>query len=313
ITAKEGGDRCPGSASRLFANKSLLSDNLSDDLIARGLRSVNRLNYIYDSGVTLGGPIKKDLLWFFGSFREWGNERQAANKFYNLYQGTAQWYQYAPDLTRPGFAKEWYESKALRITWKASDRNKFNFFDDPQRDCHCPALTASGTLNAPEAYFSYRLRPAGLYQITWNAPITNRLLFEAGASRADGSWPTYRQPEVTLDDVSIFEQSTSVRYNSGSPLGVTYSPTQAVPLISQRVSASYVTGSHAVKTGIQLEETYYRVGFEAGNTNVDYVFRNGRPVSLNQWATPYEVSAQNKDFGFFAQDQWTLFSRLTLT
>src|SRR5262249_32481303 len=117
---KEGGNRFSGGSNGLYANKSLMSDNLSDDLKGRGLKSVNRLNYIYDSGVTLGGPIKKDVLWFFGSFREWGNERQAANKFYNLYQGTAQWYQYAPDLSRPGYAKEWYESKALRLTWKAS-------------------------------------------------------------------------------------------------------------------------------------------------------------------------------------------------
>jgi hypothetical protein len=39
---------------------------------------------------------------------------------------------------------------------------------------------ASGSINAPEVVFSYRLHPAGLYQVTWNAPVTNRLLFEAG-------------------------------------------------------------------------------------------------------------------------------------
>src|SRR5436305_3152714 len=36
------------------------------------------------------------------------------------------------------------------------------------------------------------------------------------------------------------------------------------------------------------------------------------PVNLTQWATPYGLKAEDKDFGFFAQDQWT-FSRLTLT
>ena len=85
-----------------------------------------------------------------------------------------------------------------------------------------------------------------------------------------------------------------------------------MPRLSQRFSASYVTGSHAFKAGFQLEEIYLRLGFEAGTHNVDYVFTNGVPASLNQWATPYELSAQNKDFGFFAQDQWTL-RRLTLT
>src|SRR5712671_2213018 len=117
---REGGNRFTGGVTGLYSSKGLMSDNLSTDLIARGLKSVNALNYIYDAGVTLGGPIKKDRLWFYASFREWGNERQAANKFYNKNQGTALWYQYTPDPSRPAFAKEWYESKAVRVTWRVS-------------------------------------------------------------------------------------------------------------------------------------------------------------------------------------------------
>jgi hypothetical protein len=307
---KEGGNQFAGSVSGLFSNDSLMSDNLSDELIARGMKSVNRLNYIYDAGFTLGGPIKKDRLWFFGSFREWGNKRQAANKFYNATQHTPF---YTADLSRPAFAKEWYESKALRLTWRATEKNKFNFFADPQRDCHCPALTASGSVNAPEAFFSYNLKPAGLYQVTWSNPITNKLLLEAGAGRADGSWPIYRQPEVTRDDISIVEQSTGMRYNSGTPtFGPLYYTTQLVPRFSQRVSASYVTGGHNIKLGAQFEESYLEIEAENGNNNVEYAFNNQLPVSLTQWATPYGLKAQNKDFGVYAQDQWTL-RRLTLT
>jgi hypothetical protein len=307
---KEGGNTFSGSVSGLFSNDNLMSDNLSDELIARGMKSVNRLNYIYDAGFTLGGPIKRDRLWFFGSFREWGNKRQAANKFYNATQHTPF---YTPDLSRPGFAKEWYESKAIRLTWRATEKNKFNFFADPQRDCHCPALTASVGSNAPEAYFSYKLKPAGLYQATWTNPLTNKLLLEAGVGRADGSWPTYRQPEVTRDDISIVEQSTGMRYNSGNPIaGPLYNTQQHVPRFTQRFSASYVSGGHNIKAGFQFEESYLELEQENGTHNVEYAFNNQVPVSLTQWATPYRLEAQNKDFGFFVQDQWTL-RRLTLT
>jgi len=307
---KEGGNQFAGSVTGLFSNDNLMSDNLSDDLLARGLKSVNSLNYIYDAGFTLGGPILKDRLWFYGSFREWGNKRQAANKFYNATQHTPF---YTPDLSRPAFAKEWYESKAIRLTWRATEKNKFNFFADPQRDCHCPALTASGSVNAPEAFFSYNLKPAGLYQITWSSPLTNRLLLEAGAGRADGSWPIYRQPEVTRDDVSIVEQSTGMRYNSGTPtFGPLYYTTQLVPRFSQRFSASYVSGGHNIKGGLQFEESYLEIEAENGTNNVEYAFNNQVPVSLTQWATPYGLKAQNKDFAFYVQDQWTL-QRLTLT
>lgn len=304
MVPKEGGNTFSGSISGLYSGRSLQSDNLNDDLRARGLATVTSVNYIYDVGATLGGPIKRDRLWFFASFREWGNDRRAAGKFYNRTQGTMF---YTPDFDRPAYVHEWYESKALRLTWKVSDRNKINFFADPQRDCHCPANVASGSINAPEVFFSYRLHPAGLYQVTWNAPVTNRLLFEAGAARVDGSWPTYRQPEVSRDDIAITEQSTGVQYNSGS----FYRFTQGVPRLSQRFSVSYVTGSHAFKAGLQLEESFLGLGTEAGTYNLNYTFRNQVPVSLTQWATPYLEKDQNKDFGFFAQDQWTI-KRLTL-
>ena len=205
------------------------------------------------------------------------------------------------------------ESKAIRVTWRVSDTHKLNFFADPQRDCHCPALTASGSPNAPEAFFSYRLKPAGLYQVTWNAPVTNKLLFEAGIGRADGSWPIYRQPEVTKDDVSIVEQTTGVRYNSATASSAR-SIQQAIGPAPQpaRLRVLYITGSHAFKAGLQLEESSYEIESEVGNTNIEDAFRNGVPVQLTQWATPFGLDAHNKDFAFYAQDQWTL-QRLTLT
>ena len=168
-------------------------------------------------------------------------------------------------------------------------------------------------MNAPEAFFSYKLKPAGLYQVTWSSPLTSKLLLEAGVGRADGSWPIYRQPEVTRDDISIVEQSTGMRYNSGTPtFGPLYYTTQLVPRFSQRFSASYVTGSHNFKAGLQFEESYLEIEAENGNHNVEYAFNGGVPVSLTQWATPYGLKAQNKDFGFYVQDQWTL-KRLTVT
>ncbi len=230
---KEGGNTFSGSVSGLYSNKSLMSDNLSDELIARGVKSVNRPQLHLRFGFHFGrSDQKRPALVLLARFASGVTSGRPPTSFTTRHKALRV---YTLDLSRPGFAKEWYESKALRVTWRASERNKFNFFADPQRDCHCPALTASGSLNAPEAFFSYRLRPAGLYQITWNAPITSRLLFEAGASRADGSWPTYRQPEVTPDDVSIFEQSTGMRYNSGSHSA---SPTPPPSRCRASVSAS---------------------------------------------------------------------------
>jgi hypothetical protein len=305
LVPKEGSNTFAGNLSGLYSGKNLQSDNLTDALRARGLTTVTTVRYIFDAGVSVGGPIKKDKLWFFGSFRQWGNERQAAGKFFNATQSTPF---YTPDLSRPAYVHEWYESKATRVTWRASERSKFNFFADPQRDCHCPANVASGSINAPESFLSYKLTPAGLYQATWNYPATNRLLFEAGTALVEGSFPSFDFSEFNVKptDISTFEQSTGVQYNANT----TYAPVRDVPRWSQRASMSYVTGTHAFKAGMQLEELVQDIGTLV-HGNVNYTFNNRAPVSITQYASPYLLKNNDKDFGFYAQDQWTI-KRLTL-
>src|SRR6266853_1992024 len=65
LVPKEGGNTFRGGANGLYSGKGLQGNNLSDSLRARGLTTVTTVNYIFDSGFTLGGPIKKDRLWFF--------------------------------------------------------------------------------------------------------------------------------------------------------------------------------------------------------------------------------------------------------
>src|SRR5262249_23200302 len=48
------------------------------------------------------------------------------------------------------------------------------------------------------------------------------------------------------------------------------------------------------------------------NTNqVQYIFRNGAPISLQEWAGPFIQKTGIHGEGLFAQDQWTV-NRLTL-
>ena len=261
------------------------------------------VNYVYDAGTNLGGPLLQDRIWFYGAFREWGNDRGAAGKFYNKTQGT---FFYTPDLSKPAFTHEWMESKALRLTTMIGSKNKINVFADNQRDCHCPALVSAGSIDAPEAFFSYRLNPAGLYQATWSAPFTSKLLAEAGVGVVHGSWPQESQPEVGPNDVSIMEQSTGIRFGNLA----TRRYHQHVPRRSQRGSLSYVTGSHAFKGGFQFEESTANFGVSTIG-DVNYVVRDGIPVSITQWATPWFEQNRNKDWGWFVQDQWTV-ERLTM-
>src|SRR5437762_528337 len=69
VSPKEGGNELHGSVFAGFEDSGLQSDNLSSSLKSRGVRAVDKIGTYRDIDVTLGGPIKKDKLWFFGSSR----------------------------------------------------------------------------------------------------------------------------------------------------------------------------------------------------------------------------------------------------
>ena len=155
----------------------------------------------------------------------------------------------------------------------------------------------------------YREIPQFLIQATWSSPVTNRFLLEAGGTLAANDWCVSPQPEVVP------------RYLTRSPSCRPTSPTARARLrtyghnrsnnYNYRGSMSYITGSHNFKTGVLLQNTWSWTTTEPNNP-VSYSLRNGRPVSLMQWATPISYDEKVKyNIGLYAQDRWTI-NRATL-
>ena len=302
---KEGGNIFSGTVGGLYTNQHLAGDNLNEELISKGLTTVNIPEQIYDASVTVGGPIRRDKLWFFTAHREWGNAHQFAGTWWNKTQGTPF---YTPDLDRPATRKQWFESHAVRVTWQASQTNKFNFFADVQDACICRTGTTSGVGQAPESINAYHFRPTGFYQTSWSSPITNRLLMDGSVSFTQNDWPQFRSPGVHPEHISILEQSTGMRYNAKE----VYDDPNEQDRYGQRFAVSYVTGSHALKFGFQDEQGMLRAFRQTSTSNVSYTFNNQLPVSLTQYATPYKIENRFRhDLGLYAQDQWAI-DRFTL-
>src|ERR1700704_923442 len=87
IIPKEGGNSYRGGFFGNFANGSLQSNNLTQDLIDRNLKAVNKVKKLWDVNPTFGGPIVQDKLWFFGGFRYNGAQSYLAGMFRNLRPG----------------------------------------------------------------------------------------------------------------------------------------------------------------------------------------------------------------------------------
>jgi hypothetical protein len=172
----------------------------------------------------------------------------------------------------------------------------------------------------PEAVGAHNYKVNYLPLVTWTYPATNRLLLEAGASANVFDNNTLRTgDDVGLDTIAITELSTNFRYGSRA-LGLTHAGGYRVQhnrQYRQRVSMSYITGSHAFKTGLEVNE--FREGSPgvANDTNQingarSYAFRDRIPQQVTIWAVPFEALWKSRDISFYAQDQWTL-RQLTLT
>jgi hypothetical protein len=307
LIPKEGGNTFDGSFFTNYTNSGMTSDNLTDDLRARGLNSVNTTDWLYEFNGALGGPILRDRLWFFTHHRVWGFKNPVAGNYYSLTPGTLS---YVPDLSRPAYVDQTNRGHGLRMTWQASRRNKFNVGFDLQNNCLCH--NGQTALNSPDsAYKTVYGLPLTLSQLKWNFPVNNRLLLEAGSSTLLFNWPNYRMPEA-FGAIRVVDNGRN--YTWGAPaissLGI-----RIAHQTNERASLTYITGDHAFKTGLTVEmgwhdhrwDPYGTGGKEVPALPMDYGLLNSVPNSLTLYATPVRLQERLKaNLGIFAQDQWTL-------
>jgi hypothetical protein len=77
VVPKDGGNRFSLSTNNSYTDKSLQGSNLDDALRARGVTTGVPTKQVYDYGLGVGGPIKKDKLWFYTAHRWWGAQTYA--------------------------------------------------------------------------------------------------------------------------------------------------------------------------------------------------------------------------------------------
>jgi hypothetical protein len=330
---KTGGNSFRGSASFQFANSSLQSSNYTSALQAAGLRVPSALLSLYDVDGALGGPIKKDKLWFFYLFRTYGNGTSVPGMFANANAGNPNSWSYSPDTTLQARNDTATLANGLRLTWQLSARNKLNLFWDEQHGCSGAQwidTTGRGCRSTPSGWIEggsatqapetgvYSTPPNRIWQGTFTSAISSRMLFEFGYSAYNNRWGGPSAPgNPTTDLIQVQDQGGSIPglcYRSGSPLcgGTFLDSTGWISANTWKAVMSYVTGSHNMKFGYNGLFDYDNQDSNwTGPQDVAYRFNNGVPNQISelsglfksQWRTRYDAG--------FIQDQWTR-NRLTL-
>ena len=313
---KTGGNRFAGSLFATAVNSSFQGSNNTDELRIRGLRTPNSLKLQYDINPGLGGPIRADKLWFYTSARFTRQANYIGGLFQNKNAFDITKWAYEPDESKPAFSDATEESVNLRLTWQATQANKFSFFYDTHWRCQC-AFT--GTTIAQEAAHLLEYPIQDLFSVSYTAALSSRILVEAraGVRREEFAYTPNNPEDPDRLLIPVIEQGgliPGLLYRGRGLANATqpYQRTLGV-VIPWSASMSYVTGSHSAKFGVYNVTANRDSKVPDNFDKLTYRFNNGVPNQLTQRATPLDrAERQRFDLGLYAQDKWTL-NRLTLS
>ncbi len=295
---KQGGDTFHGMVFGNFSNDSLQSTgNVSDATKA------STLPRNWDFNPAIGGPLKKEKLWFFGSYRNWGVWEHPPGAFADKDPLD---FVYTPDTSKPAVNETTNQNFDVRLTWQATAKHKFSFWAGENPRCFCHWYLSSTV--SPDASVVNHTDPNLVTQMTWNSPITNKLLIDAGFTYHAESWGFWPQPYLPQGTYGVTELSTGVNFRARASGNRQDRSLQG----NGKFFVTYVTGSHAFKVGFQ--DMMGQRQLDMWTLGVPYSINlfNGATSSLTQYTYPYSTVAKVKWYmGAFAQDQWTI-NRMTL-
>ena len=324
IVGKQGGNMFAGSFFMNVSGSSLQGNNVTPELKAQGLTVNSSLKKLWDMNPSLGGPIVRDRLWFFGTSRYQGNRQYVANIFVNKNAGDPTKWTYDPDFTQQAVDDGTWKNGSVRLTWQPTPRNKINGWVDEQYICqHCiqggsfSGQTFTGLVASPEGQGTTENHPNILGLLNWQSPVTSRVLLEASWGIGPYFWWGSRQKDP-FDATFIPVQDDGLLNIGGTRVsrlnyrGANWSGNRSYTDVVQG-SLSYVTGSHTAKFGFRVHLNHAMTPDPRYNDKqLKYNFRNGAPYQFTMYADQASTQQQKQNItAIYAQDRWTL-SRLTL-
>jgi Carboxypeptidase regulatory-like domain len=208
---RDGGNVFSGLATFAYVGPSLEASNINDDLVARHLdaKRIGSIKKFRDSAAALGGPISRDKLWFYASFREGVTQQYAEGLYFNKLK-QPQTLLYEPDTSRPVFSNDYSRDFSVRFTWQAAPKHKIVLTHSIQPNCNCRFnLLNPGARRTPEAAGEHHYDPHYLSSVSWTNPVTSRILLEAGTTIYVINQNDIREPGFPETNIQVTDQGST--------------------------------------------------------------------------------------------------------
>jgi hypothetical protein len=299
LVPRRGGNEFHGSGAAIYSSGDWQAAAVTPELAARGLKEGDSFDSLYTFETGFGGKFIKDRLWWFGGARKQASNVKVADTFY-------------PD-GRQGVNEQYIKNVSLRLTWQVNSKNQINAYHDRVFKYLGHDMSAG---YEPQA--AMLTLPSPLYeqgQVKWTSTVTSRLLLEVGFNQYQAYRTNVYQDgvEAPYGTADWYARATR-RDTSLGTVRTAYPMTNSIQDPTRRflqASATYATGSHNIKAGIQQNWGYEWFALYK-NADLEQNYQNGTPTAVVVFNTPVVWNnSLDANVGAYAQDSWVV-KRLTL-
>ena len=286
FVSKSGGNEFHGDFYTDYENRNLQARNLTDDQIARGVRKDGNIVWVNrDLNFGAGGPIVKDKVWYFGSFRN---------------QHIEFMYPTLPD--RPFLTT--ITDYTAKVTYQLSANNRlipyvmWGLKKQPYR--HDSLLLGNTAFQEGEKSTWNQWNPGWVWKLEWNKTFGGSVFAEARVGQWFDDWhQKSRSDEPRKEDLStnrVFGGNRDWLRHQNRPQS-----TGALTYYNDHWG-----GSHSFKLGYELQMDQSRVIWgEAFPDNVVHVLRNGVPSEVYFLASGLDSDSRLYWYSGYLTDTFT--------
>ncbi|MFB3852709.1 MAG: carboxypeptidase regulatory-like domain-containing protein [Vicinamibacterales bacterium] len=292
MTTKTGGDKWSGRTSFFWQGDSTQARNVDSRLGALGFKpDTNKVDFVSDLGFQLGGPLVRNKVRLFSSFRDWRVHVNVPAAFSES----------VLDETN-------MTSGLVNVTWQVSGANRITgfytrqYYKKPNRFLGSSANYTSESNSNEDDIFD-------IVQGLWNSVISDRFFMDARISYNKIFFPLYYNgKDQALTDLSTgillrneLSEQIYIRHRLQTSATFNYYIDRALG------------GRHEIRFGI--DHAHMPTSTEVhrwDDLTLTYRSATNQPVAVTFYNTPVQSKATVDVTALFLQDSYTL-KRLTLT
>ncbi|MEZ5286485.1 MAG: TonB-dependent receptor [Vicinamibacterales bacterium] len=257
--AKSGGNQFSGEYYLDWYNNSLQGSNIPQAVIDRGIREgSNEISRYYDTAINVGGPIKRDKIWYFGTYRQQSNAVAQPQFRFDKTFDTKLW------------------NPVVKGTYQMNQKNKLIGYYQWGQKLQPNRLPFASYFYDSEGETNKQDSGSWVWKGEWNSTVTDKLYLEARFGDFG-----YYFPQLANSSEPYFWRDTGLQELEGSGRVWQLDRDRKQLTAAATYFLDTAKGSHTIKFGGELLKEQGWEGYEhVWGGDIQHNYANGRSSNV---------------------------------